>query len=293
MTAAALDPTMLRATGAAAERFFFEPINPRGAAVFRIALAMMLPYAFRSIGLAAFPPAVWLPHAGWWYQHLFLTHTYASMVMVIAALFGFGIYPRVTGFVLFAMLLPLASLSRGRQSRQVWLFTLFAFSLVRSDADWSLATLLKRRAPRGDAGPMWPIRLIQFQLCLVYAVNAIAKCTPHYLSGDTLVAMSRMRSNFLINMSDGYAHFGPIAMPVALAAVASVITESYLAIGFWFRRLRWITAAIGVAFHIMLQSVVQIFMLDITSMFLYSAFLLPWSIKPVAAPDNNRSIARS
>jgi hypothetical protein len=264
------------------DRFLFEPINPRSAAMLRIALAIMLPYAFRSLGMQVYPPAEWIPHALWWYHHLFLTPGYAAGVIFVAVLFGLGVYPRATGLVLFAMLLPLASLSRGRQSRQVWLFALFAFSLVRSDAAWSLPTWLNRRRALNDAGPIWPIRLIQIQLCLVYAVNAIAKSTPHYLSGDTLVAMSHMRSNFLLNMSDGYARLGPVAMPVALAAVASVITEAYLAIGFWFRRLRWLTAAIGVAFHIMLQSIVQIFMLDITSMFLYSAFLLPWSVKSSA-----------
>jgi hypothetical protein len=274
------------------DRFFFAPIDSRSAAVLRIALAIMLPYAFRSQGMTPFPPLVWLPHAHWWYQHVFLTREYAAVVLIVAGAFGLGIYPRITALVLFALLLPLGSLSRGRQSRQVWLFTLLSFSFVRSGASWSLPVWMKRRAGDRDAGPIWPIRLIQLQLCVVYATNAIAKCTPHYLSGETLLAMSRMRSNFLINMSDGYAHLGPIAMPAALAAVGSVLTEAYLAVGFWFRRLRWITAIIGVAFHIMLQSVVQIFMLDITSMFLYSAFLLPWSLK--SDPEaSNQSIARS
>lgn len=294
MTAAAtFDRTLPAINASRIERFLFEPINARSAAIFRMALAVILPYAFRSRGTIVFPPAAWVPHAMWWYQHLFLTRGYAAAIIVACAIFGLGIYPRAMGFILFAMLLPLGSLSRGRQSRQVWLLSLVAFSLVRSGAAWSLPTWLKRRTDARDAGPIWPVRLIQIQLCIVYATNAIAKATPHYLSGATLIAMSKMRSNFLIDMSDGYAHLGPIAMPAMLAAVGSVITESYLAIGFWFRRLRWITAAIGVAFHIMLQSVVQIFMLDITSMFLYFAFLLPWSINPDAAAESSRSIARS
>jgi hypothetical protein len=39
-------------------------------------------------------------------------------------------------------------------------------------------------------------------------------------------------------------------------------------------------------FHIMLQSIVHIFMLDLASMFLYLAFLLPWS----KAPASKRTI---
>lgn len=257
------------------EHFLFAPLDSRSAGIMRIAMALMLAWSFWSIGLFFIPAYPWLEGAAWWYHHLFLTQKYAVSVLFVAALFGLGVQPRITGLILFAMLLPLASLSRGRQSRQVLLFALLAFSFIRSNARLSIDAWRRRDIPR-DAGPIWPIRLMQIQLCLVYAVNAFAKCTPHYLSGETLIGMSRMRPNFLINMSDGWAHVGPIAVPAALAAIGSVIVESYLAVGFWFRRLRWITAAVGVTFHIMLQSIVHIFMLDLASMFLYLSFLLPW-----------------
>ncbi|HTL28951.1 MAG TPA: HTTM domain-containing protein, partial [Tepidisphaeraceae bacterium] len=269
------------------DRFLFEPVNARTAAIMRMALAVMLPWSFWSIGLKIMPPAEWIPGATRFYNQLLLTRGYAAAIIFVAMLFGAGIRPRMTGIALFVLLLPLDSLSRGRQSRQVLLFALLAFSMLRSDACWSVQRWLKRDQPvDADAGPMWPIRLIQIQLSLVYAVNAFAKATSHYTNGDTLIGMSRMRPNFLIDMSDGFAHFGPIALPVALAATGSVIVESYLAVGFWFRRLRWITAAVGVMFHIMLQSIVHIFMLDLASMFLYLAFLLPWS----KAPASKRTI---
>lgn len=257
------------------DRFLFTSIDGRTAAVMRIALAVMLPWSFGSIGLSASPLPGMLAGLAWMYDGVFLTYGYAAAVTLVALLFGLGIRPRVTGLILFVMLLPLDHVSRGRQSRQLLLFSLLAFSFVRSDAKLSLRTWLNRAVP-ADAGPIWPIRLMQIQLCIVYAVNAYAKATPHYMSGETLVGLSRMRPNFLIDMSDGLVHLGPIAMPVMLAGVGTVVVESYLAVGFWFPQLRWLTAVIGVVFHLMLQTIVKIFMLDWASMFLYLTFLLSW-----------------
>lgn len=84
-----------------------------------------------------------------------------------------------------------------------------------------------------------------------------------------------MRPNFHIHLTEGYLHMGPLAIPVALAAVCSVVIEYFLAIGFWVPQIRILVAAVGVGFHLLLMWMMDIFMLDIVSMFLYLAFLLP------------------
>lgn len=258
------------------ERFLFAPADARAVAAMRILLAGMIAWAFWSPGLRPAWPVTAIAGVERWYASVFLTPWYGVIITLLAAAFGLGLRPRVAGIALIALLVPLASLNRGQQSRQVLLLALLAFSMLRADARWSVRTLLGRAQPEPSAGPMWPIRLIQIQLSLVYAINALVKSTPQYLSGEVLIGMSRMRPNFLVDLSDGRVHVGPIAAPVALAAVASVVVEAYLAIGFWFPRLRWPTAVIGVIFHLGLQQIVRIFMLDYVSMFLYLAFLLPW-----------------
>lgn len=110
----------------------------------------------------------------------------------------------------------------------------------------------------------------------MYGVNALAKTTPAYLSGDVLMGMSQMLPNFLVDLSDGYLHVGVLAIPVALAAIGSALTEYFLALGFWFRRLRITAVVVGVLFHVILIRIVRIGMLDLASMFLYLAFLLPF-----------------
>jgi hypothetical protein len=257
------------------ETFLFAPADARSAAIMRLLLAGMLAWAFESTGLHPMPPLSILPGAGRAYEQVFLTGWYRTAVLAAIVLLGIGWRPRMMGLILLAMLVPLASLSRGQQSRQVLLMALLSFSMLRSDAKWSLRTLLGG-ATAPSAGPMWPIRLMQIQLSIVYLINVIAKSTPEYLSGDLLVGMSRMRPNFLVNLSDGYLHVSSMRLPVAWAAIGSVIVEAFLAIGFWFPRLRWFTAIVGVAFHLVLQQIVRIFMLDFASMFLYIPFLLKW-----------------
>lgn len=132
---------------------------------------------------------------------------------------------------------------------------------------------------------MWPIRLIQFQLSVVYGVNAIAKTTPGYLSGEVLMGMSNALPNFLVDLSSGYAQLWFLRMPVSMAAVLSAATEYTLALGFWFRRTRPAAAVLGVGFHLMLKQIVRIHMLDWTSMFLYLAFFLPFHTRARRDPS--------
>jgi hypothetical protein len=237
--------------------------------------------AFHSLWPPA-PPLSALPGAVWTYSHIVLRRPYFLVIGVLLAAFAAGVRPRIVGFILFLLLLPLASLTAGQLSRQVLLTALFAFSMLRSDEQWSLRAL-RQDEPRESAGPIWPIRLIQVQLTLVYGVNALAKLTPDFLSGEILVGISRMHPNFLVDLSDRFLHLASLRLPVSVAATAVVMIEAFLAVGFWLSRLVWPTAIIGVAFHLVLQRIVQIYMLDLATMFLYLAFLLPWRV-----PSNDR-----
>ena len=253
------------------ERFLFAPANATSAAIFRVIFATVLAANFRILGdatraIESHPLMRTLFHA------IFLTRPYHWMCLLLIAVFAVGIRPRLVGLILVAMLTPLDFLTIGQQSRQMLLFALFAFSFLRSD----LRLALWRSHGDDSAGPMWPIRLIQIQLSLVYGINALAKTTPVYLSGDILIGFARMLPNFSGSIIDGVLHLGPLAIPVMLAAILSVATEYLLAIGFWIRRLRWPVAIIGVLFHLILQSILHIYMLDWTSLAMYPAFLLPF-----------------
>lgn len=242
---------------ARADRFLFAPVRSDWAAVLRVALAIAIPVFFWPSHGSPMPIVRSLPGTAALYEAVLLTPYYWALILGVAALFGLGWRVRWTGGLLLVLLLPLSLVVGARASRQVMMFTLLAL--------WIL--------PR--AGPMWPIRLIQLQLTVVYGVNALAKATPEYLSGEILLGMSHSLPNFLDSFPSGVFQRGPLSLTLAQAATASVATEAFLAVGFWFRRLRWVAAGVGVVFHAMLWSVVDIHLFDWASMFLYLAFLLP------------------
>jgi hypothetical protein len=221
------------------------------------------------------PLGTWLDH---WplltqvYQDIILSTPYRVSIYCTLIWFAVGWRPRLAGLVLLCLLLPHAFLAKGRISRHMLLATLLFTSLLRATPLWRLRDLKQM-----DPGPMWPIRLIQCQLTLLYAVNALSKSTPEYLNGDVLMALSAARPNFLVDLTSGYMSFGFLSIPVWALAVTTVAIEYWLAVGWWIPRCKWPTAAAGVGFHIFLKAfVIRIFMLDFAAMFLYLAFLLPF-----------------
>jgi hypothetical protein len=279
--------------GAALDRFLFRATDARTAAVFRIALAAMLAWVFWPSGWD--PAGVrHVPGPDALYRDVFLTRAYWLAVLALLVLFAAGVRPRIVGPAAALLLAPLLFRGGRLPGRLVMEFTLVAFSFLRSDAAWSarrLPHLLSRRprAPAGradaaaDAGPIWPVRLVQLQLSVLYGVNALAKSTPEFLSGDVLMAQSFTLANFRADFTDGALTVGPLEVPVWAAGTAAAVTEAALAVGFWIPRLRVPTALLGAAFHGALTRIVQIGFLDWVSLFLYSAFLLPFTASAPAA----------
>ena len=233
--------------------FLFAPVDPGTVRLFRALLAAFTTFAFWPSPLHPARPAHW------------------AAAVVALALFGMGWRPRLTGLVALALLVPLAvHVGGARAGRHLLICALLATAL------WD------------GPGPIWPLRLVQLQISLVYGVNAIAKSTGHYLSGDALVGMSSL-PNFVADFSDGYWHVGSLAVPVMALAVASTIVEYFLATAFWIPRLPWVAAGVGVAFHLLSTAVVQIFMLDVISIFLYLAFLLPFEAGTETGTERDRA----
>ena len=265
--------------------FLFQRVCPITLARFRVLLAAMLAYAMwpRELPLGAWVDG-W-PMAEQVYRNVFLSTPYRVCIYAALAWFAVGWRPRLAGLVLFCLLLPHVFLAKGRISRHMLMTAVLFTSLLRTTPVWRSAEL---RA--SDPGPMWPVRLMQFQLSALYGVNALTKSTPEYLRGDVLAALSSARPNFLVDLSSGYMSVGSIAVPVWMLAVLTVLVEYWLAVGWWIPRCRWPTAAVGLGFHLFLKAfVIRIFMLDFAAMFFYLTFLLPFAATGSSSRGSGRS----
>jgi hypothetical protein len=113
------------------------------------------------------------------------------------------------------------------------LVTLLVTFLVFARSDAALSVW--RRGPRPAVVPWWPQLLIMTQLSACYLFAALSKVNPLYLDGGPFAAWLW------------------VPLPAALlpvVAVASVLTELFLAVGLWLRTTRYAAAAAGVALHV-------------------------------------------
>ena len=213
------------------------------------------------------------PEIRHYFETIFFTEPYQLACMALIALFTLGVWPRVVGWVLLVMLAPWALNIAHSPGVYLTLALLLPFVMLRSDVRYSLPALLWDKSGV-QPGPVWPIRLMQLMVTLIYGVNALAKSSPDYLSGDVLMALST-RPNWLADMTDGYLRLFGLVVPVWLAAPASALTEWVLAFGLWFKRWRWWVALLGVSFHYVLTFIVSIGGFDLRTISLYPLFFIP------------------
>lgn len=256
------------------ERFFFTAANARAVAALRIWLAALAAFAFFTQDSDTPSSLVQFPWMMQLYNDVIQTAPYRAAAAAALTAFGAGLWSRPAGLLAALLLAPLVPMQGALPGRYLLWFAVAALALLHSDRRWALRALLGL-PQTSDVGPIWPVRLIQTQLSLLYLVNALAKSGAGYLSGGALAAMSTRLPNFQVQFSDGLFTLAGIAVPLWMAAVASTAAEYTLALGFWFPRLRWPTAVFGIAFHGALTWIVKIGLLDVASVGLYAAFLLP------------------
>jgi len=257
-------------------RFLFTKVNPFYSAIFRIILCLFISYIFffkTNIGSALHVFAKFSPEV---YEKYFIVILYKALCLISLFMFGIGFKSRLSGLISTLLLFPLMITAYVLlQSKILLLLALFFFSLVRSDELLSIKRLFNKTG-NVLSSPMWPIRLIQIELSLLYGVNAILKTTPDFLSGEVLRIQSIVLENYQVDLSAGYLDLGFLTIPVMFLAIGTVLSEYFLAIGFWFKKTRIFTALFGLVFHGILTQVVSIRHLDVVSVFLYLSFLIPW-----------------
>jgi len=248
---------------------------------FRAGFAIYCGAAFHSAGLSLnpmFERFAWFQKADSIYDSLFLTPIFYAGIWAALLAFALGVAPRLTGFLAGLLLLPLAFLSDGMQSRHVLLVALACLALYPGPGTrlWSC----HRSEPGTAPFPWWPIGLVLFQISVIYGFNALAKLNPEYLSGEVLEGMHEFKSSFHLIVRDGAAEVMGMRAPAWPLACASAVAEGMLAWSVWARtpRGRLVAWCAVVAFHLMLLPVMGIFRLNITCialLALYFVFIPP------------------
>lgn len=256
--------------------FFFKPANPKTVSIFRVLVVSAVFLVFYERNLTTrITDFSHYADAGLLYNEIFLSDIYYLVSSIILLLCLLGIKVRLTGLVASVLLFPLIFMNTMHVSRQLILMALFCISLYPSSFHLKLYELGGEDKVKPYA-PIWPVRLIQFQLSFLYFTNAYSKTTYGYLNGDVLKFFSGQLPNFLVDLSSGYLHIFFLSIPVFLLAGLTVITEYFLSIGFWFRKTKKAALFIGLIFHIGLIFIVKIAFLGFATLFLYLTFFMPF-----------------
>ncbi|HEU4715132.1 MAG TPA: HTTM domain-containing protein [Pyrinomonadaceae bacterium] len=176
-------------------------------------------------GTMRFPVLEWLPE---------LTRPRATIVLVLwflsSVAFMLGWQTRIAGLVLAASMGYSLTLDQQLYSSHLYLLTLIVF----------LLTLSEIGRPFGSQSVWrWPILLLQIQLSIVYFFAAVTKMNSLYLSGYMLGE----------NLRRGLpaVFFNPRVL--SAMAIASIVTELALAVGFWIKDLRKGAVVVGTLLH--------------------------------------------
>ena len=212
-------------------------VDPRPVAVLRMALGVAtVMNVFEAtdllLGIAdgalARPMVAWVPGPS-------TPVVLAYLLVGTVAGLGLTLGVRTTAMALTCGLMNVAVLVWDEQtySNHRVLATLLVLFLAfaRSDHAWSLSA----RGRAATAVPWWPQLLVMAQVSVVYWFAALSKLNPLFISGDGL------RDWVWWPLPDWV--FAPMA-------IATVLTELFLAVGLWFWRTRWVAALLGLGLHL-------------------------------------------
>ncbi|HLK37741.1 MAG TPA: HTTM domain-containing protein [Polyangiaceae bacterium] len=264
---------------AALDRFLFEPIDARVYAAVRVAYAVVclavvaeLWPVRRELFCGAMIPRA--PSPPWYLPMAWVTSPAGvSAVLVGAAvcagLAAVGLLTRLAVVGLYLWSFSYAYVAYPAETGYDGLVRLAGLALAVSPAAraWSLDGLL--RPPRSSWVPRYGLRLLQWQLAIVYAVTVWLKAPDPYWRGGDLMSYFMM-SIFARHPDASWATMGRTS---ALLTWGTLVLETSIPVMLFTRRGRRWGFLCGLALHggIALESTIGLFSLAMTPY--YAAFL--------------------
>jgi hypothetical protein len=273
----------LRSTALAAargvEEWFFAPADPRAYAALRIGygacalfvLVDLWPVRVALFGengmfggavRAGFPPLDVFAYAR---SDAAVTAVFVFVALAAAAL-ALGVWQRAAALVVYAWAASYTMAAPVAQSGFDTILRVVGFAVAVSP---TVTTWSVRPARACSAPPAYGLRMVQWQVLLIYACTAWLKAPdPFWRDGEAI-------SYFWMSMfsrfpSPVFAHYGVLG---AVLTYSTLLIELALPFLLWVRKTRYLGIFLGVSLHfgIALTSKLALFSLAVTS--LYVAFL--------------------
>jgi len=202
---------------------------------------------------------------------------YLAVLILAVALFLIGFYARVQAVVIFVMLASLHHRNHLMLEGEDVLMRLLSFFCIFLPLDhWCSVRSWWRRRKGGPAfaqeAPVWPWRLIQFQMTLLYVSTAVVKLHgPEWIDGTAMYYVSRLDDVFIGNfLPDWLLNSLPC---LRLLTWGVLVFETVLPLALWIRQTRrWFLYA-ALLFHLAIDLNMNLFLFHWTMMVGLLAFL--------------------
>jgi hypothetical protein len=158
-------------------------------------------------------------------------------------------------------------------------YSLYCYALLLSltpcDRSWRVT---EPSVPYPRQGPFWAVRLLQFQVSLVYLASGSSKLLdPDWRDG--LVLADRIARYAHVAVERGVppgvvAFLGSADAASALAKLA-IMTELALCVALWLRQTRVVALWWGLWFHVAIQATSKVETFSVLALTLYGVFVTP------------------
>lgn len=266
-------PFSLKSLGALWERFFFLPADLSMCGLIRIGYSVLLlinmlvlapdlewwfgeqgalPYA---VSRAVIDPDTitlfaWLPKT-----NFVLWTCYSILLAQIVALLA-GWFARFQALCIFIWLTSFQHRNILIWDAEDWVFRLLAFYLIFLPIG-ECYSLCRRGGctPR----PVWPLRLVQIQMTLIYISNVWEKLNgSDWVDGVALYYVSRLEDAFGRFPVPGFLFQSLTAINVMTWSV--LVVECFVPIGLWFKETRRVALLLALGFHLATDYAMNLFL---------------------------------
>ena len=214
-----------------------------------------------------FPGLEWLPvPSTWGFARM------EELLLVLAVLMTVGLFSRAVVPLTALLFNYLLLLSLWNFHHHVFCLsiTLTILAFTPCGRHLSLDALLAGRGRRLLTTTILPLRLIQTQVCVIYAFTFLSKLNGGWLDGtifEILNESGRMRGPFAEMMTSLISY--------QVIGMGTVFAEGMLASCFLIPRLRRIAILVGIGLHVGIDATMSVVTFSYQMMILYIAFIRP------------------
>jgi hypothetical protein len=183
-------------------------------------------------------------------------------LLVHSGLMLLGCYSRFQVAAIFVWLVSFQNRNPLITDGEDTVFRILAFLLIwlPLDAKWSVMALRdSKNAHRTPTSKdAWALRLIQFQMTVIYASTALCKLEGEtWQNGSAVGYVSRMTDNFGRWISPEWFDL-PWITP--LATWGTLAVEAFLPFGLWIPKIRWLAIGLAALMHLGIEASMNLFL---------------------------------